>query len=100
MFLRFRHVRQRKEVKELIGVRQICSLGVEISSEGLHARLVYRCLFLQERVDTVHAKVNIQLKFQPLCGLLRIMEDLGCLLEELLSKSSIEELQNVIFIEF
>lgn len=85
MLLWFWHVRQCEEVEELIGVRQICSLRVEVPSECLHARLVYHCLFLQERVDTVHTEVYIQLKLQPLRNLVRIMEDLCGLFEELLS---------------
>ena len=100
VLLRLRHVGQREEVQELVGVGQICALRVEVSAEGLHAGLVDRCLLLEEGVDAVDAEVDIELELEPLGGFFRVVEDLGGLLEELLAQSAVEELEDVILIEF
>lgn len=99
VLLRLGHIGQREEVQELVGVGEVCALRVEVPAEGLHAGLVDGCLLLEEGVDAVDAEVDVELKLEPLGGLIGVVEDLGSLLEELLAEASVEQLQDVVLIE-
>lgn len=99
VLLRLGHVGQREEVEELVGVREVCALGVEVPAEGLHAGLVDRCLLLEEGVDAVDAEVDVELELQPLGGLLGTVEEPRGLLEELLAQPAVEQLQDVVPVE-
>ena len=99
VLLRLGHVGQREEVQELVGVREVRALRVQVPAEGLHARLVDGRLLLQEGVDAVDAEVDVELELQPLGGLLGAVEEPGGLFEELLAEAAVEELQDVVFVE-
>ena len=43
--------------------------------------------------------MHVELKLEPLGGLIGVVEDLGSLLEELLAEASVEQLQDVVLIE-
>ncbi len=62
VLLRLGHIRKCEEVEELVGVREVCALRVEVPAEGLHAGLVDGCLFLEEGVDAVDAEVDVELE--------------------------------------
>ena len=56
-------------------------------------------LLLEIRMDAVDAKVDVEFEFELADELFVIMEDLGCLSEELLSVPLVEQLQDVILIQ-
>ena len=99
MLLRLGHEGNGKISEELISFRQICALSVQVLLECLSTRLIDDLLLLEVRVDAVDAEVDVEFELELTDELLVIMEELGCLSEELLSVALVEQLQDVVLIE-